>query len=445
MALPLVALSMDINGIGTVLPSIRTGLDTSFARANWVVSASTLAFAVALLPAGRWSARRGRRRVFLVGVVLLGVSGVVCGVAPGIYVLVAARAVQGLAGALCFTTSLAVVDAAFTEERRPAAVGAFGAISGVGAAAGPLIGGAMVAWFSWRGFFIVNAVLCLASVPALLALVPADRPETGAPALPALRLVALSAGVVLAVVAIGSIATRGAGTVLAEVAAALVAFAVAWWSARRPGTSELLLPGVRRAPYLAPTVAVAFASTWAFGVTLVYSAVYLQEVAGYPPLESGALFALYCASFAGVGAGIGPLVRRLGLHASLVGAMALGTVGLVLLMALEAAAPLAVVVVVLIVAGAGQGLCFDCSTASALNGVPLRAAGESSALAQAARLVGFSVGVALSATIAADLGTAAHDLPDTVRAVFAVAAGVSLIGTVVTLFLRAPALSTIGA
>ncbi len=97
MALPLVALSMDINGIGTVLPSIRTGLHTSFARANWVVSASTLAFAVALLPAGRWSARRGRRRIFLVGVVLLGVSGVVCGVTPGIYLLVAARAVQGLA------------------------------------------------------------------------------------------------------------------------------------------------------------------------------------------------------------------------------------------------------------------------------------------------------------------------------------------------------------
>lgn len=425
---------MDVNGIGTILPAVSRSFDVSAAQTNWVVSASTLIFAITLFPAGRWCARHGRRVPLLAGVVLLGASGVVATAAPDLWVLVGARAVQGFASALCFTTSLAVVDAAFDEARRPTAIGAFGAISGVGAALGPLVGGAAVDLVSWRAFFALNALLCVAAVPVLLLLVPPDGEARGdLPRLPGFRLAALSTGVVLTVVAVGSSATRGlcSPAVLAEALVALVAFGAAAWSARRPGPDRLLLESVRRSRYLWPTVVTAFSSTWAFGVTVVYASVYLQQVAHFDAFDAGGLFALYCASFAAAGAVVGPLVRREGPLRSLVVAMAIGTLGLVALAALGSAPPLAVVILVLVVAGAGQGLCFDGSTASALVGVPVDAAGEASAVAQASRLIGFSLGVAVSGSLAAGLADAGRGISTEVRAVFALSAAVSLLGLVV--------------
>ncbi len=471
MALPLAALSMDVNGIGTVLPAIRSGLGTTFGQSNWVVTAATLAFAVALLPAGRWCARHGRRVALLAGVVALGVASLLAAAAPDLGVLVAARVLQGVAGALCFTTSLAEVASAFDEEHRPAAVGAFGAISGIGAAAGPLVGGAVVDWWTWRGFFLVNAVLCLASVPALLVLLPPDRQDPSdrsegqdrsegtAWPLARLRLALASGALVLGVVALGAAATRGFGSpsVLAGGTAAVVLLAAAVVGGRvlggrvlggrvvggnrsRAGAAgrptllspTLLSPAVRSAPLLRPGVVVAASSTWAFGVTLVYATVYLEQEARLGPFVAGACFAAYCAAFAVAGPAVGPLVRRWGLLPSLAASMAFGTVGLVALALLGATSPLAVVVLVLVVAGAGQGLCFDCSTDAGLDGVPPSAAGESSAVVQVARLAGFSVGVAVSAAVAGGSIDRPGDVAGAVAAVFGVAAGVSAVGTVAT-------------
>jgi MFS family permease len=443
MALPLVALSMDVNGIGTVLPAIARSLDIGWARANLVVSASTVAFAVALLPAGYATYRWGHRSLLLLGVSALGLASLLCAVAPGLGVLAVGRALQGAAGAFCFTTSLAVVAAGFDEARRPAAIGAWGAISGVGAAAGPLVGGALVDLVSWRAFFVVTGGLALVSLPALWVLVgrrpsPSASEVSGAsgaaPAAPWrwARLVALSAGLVLAIGATGLVARDGwaSPTVAVTGAAGLALLGLVLWSGRRPGTAPLVRPTVRRAPLFGATGVAAFASTWGFGVTVVYAAVYLQDVRGYSALGAGGVFAVYCALFALAGTVVGPLVRRIGPARTLAPAMAVGTVGLAALALLGASTPLAVVVVALAVAGAGQGLCFDTTSVTALSGVEVASAGEASAVAQAFRLIGFSLGVTVSASVATraalGLGTG---VSAQYRAAMVVAATASLLGT----------------
>ncbi len=437
MALPLMALSMDVNGIGTVLPTIARSLGIEAAQANLVVSSSSGAFALALLPAGYATYRWGHRTLLLPGVLVLGLASVVCAAAPGLGMLVVGRALQGVAGAVCFTTSLAVVAAGFDEARRPAAIGAWGAVSGVGAAAGPLVGGVLADLVSWRYFFVVTGGLALVSLPVLWRLVarrdspPPEGSQTAAQ-LPWKRLVALSIGLVGAIGATGLVAHDGwtSPKVVVTGSAGLALCGLAVWTGRRPGSVPLVRPSVRRAPLFGATATAAFASNWGFGVTIVYAAIYLQDVRGYSALGAGGVFAVYCVLFALAGALLGPLVRRLGLASALPSAMAVGTLGLVALAALGASTPAAVVFVALALAGAGQGLCFDTTSVSAMWRVDVTSSGEASALIQAFRMIGFTLGITVSASAAARTESYfGSGVVDQYRAVMAVAAVASLLGT----------------
>ena len=343
MCLPLLAQSLDVSGIGLLLPSIGADLDAGPTALGWVMNANPLAFGALLLTAGWVADRFGPRALLLTGVGAFGVASALCAVAPSTGFLIAARATQGLASAACFTTSLAVVSATFDERRRPGAIGAWGAVSGAGSAFGPLLAGALAATLGWRWFFVINAPLCLLAVPVIAVLTrpaaatPADpvalprhgrrdtstRTGTGIGPTNGLGLAAVAVGFVALSLAVGSSVPPAARLVPALLAAAALAVL---WHGRRAGR-PVVDPAALAGPWSRAALAVGFSSTWAFGVVLVIGSAMLQQVRGMGPMAAGTTFLAFSGAFALAGAAVGRMVRRAGVGTTMGAGMALTVVG----------------------------------------------------------------------------------------------------------------------
>src|SRR4051794_30313693 len=155
-------LMLDIAVVNTALPHMARSLHATLSGLQWVVDAYTLALATVVLSAGAWADRRGRRHVFLLGLVVFTVASAACAAAPGIVVLDVARGAQGLGAAVLFACSLALLAAAFPAPgERAKALGAYGATIGSSFAVGPLLGGIMTSGLGWRAIFLVNVPLGL--------------------------------------------------------------------------------------------------------------------------------------------------------------------------------------------------------------------------------------------------------------------------------------------
>ena len=181
LSLPILALSIDANGVVVLLPTMARDLGMSPVASSSVITVASVAFAAPLILIGRVATRVGPRLVLFVGVAAFGVSSAICALAGESWVLMGGRVLQGVASACCFATSLAAIDAVFDTERLPIAVGIWGAIGGVGSAAGPLVASLIGNTWSWRVFFGVNLgilVVTLVALPFLTPPLPADR--TGA-------------------------------------------------------------------------------------------------------------------------------------------------------------------------------------------------------------------------------------------------------------------------
>src|SRR3954465_8925732 len=151
--------------VTVALPSIRTDLGASLQQLEWTVNAYTLAFAVALIPGAAIGDRFGRKRTFLAGLALFTASSAAAALAPGASELVAARAAQGIGGAIVAPLTLTLLAEAFPPERRGAALGIWSGISGLGIALGPLVGGAVVDGLSWQWIFWINVPMGIALLP----------------------------------------------------------------------------------------------------------------------------------------------------------------------------------------------------------------------------------------------------------------------------------------
>src|SRR5262249_23579000 len=150
-------LMLDISVINTALTKIAHGLDTGLGGLQWVVDAYTIPLAATVLTAGAIADRFGRRKLFLLGLVLFTASSALCGGASGIEMLVAARAVQGIGGSMMFATALALISQVTPQrDERAKALAAYGAAIGASFALGPFIGGTLTEVFGWRAIFLVN-------------------------------------------------------------------------------------------------------------------------------------------------------------------------------------------------------------------------------------------------------------------------------------------------
>ncbi len=284
---------LDATVVNVALPTIGRQFGASLGGLQWTVTAYTLTLAGLILLGGALGDRLGRRRVFMVGVGWFALASALCGLAPSIGVLIAARTLQGIGGALLTPGSLAIIQAAFAAEDRPRAVGAWSGLGGVAGAVGPLLGGWIVQTAGWRWVFLLNLPLAV----LVIAVAARHVPETSDPSAQGRFDVA---GAVLAALALAGItyalieATSGggpAGPVTAAViglAAAVVFVRVERHRSRAPDRVPPMLPlDVFASRQFTSVNVVTFLVYGAFSGVIFLLVLQLQLVAGFSPLAAG--------------------------------------------------------------------------------------------------------------------------------------------------------------
>jgi EmrB/QacA subfamily drug resistance transporter len=394
---------LDTTIVNVALPSIGEDLGFKDASLPWVVNAYLLTFGGFLLLGGRLGDLFGHRRLFLIGLALFTVASVGCGLADSQEVLIIARAVQGLGGAVVAVIALSLVMTLFTEPgERAKAMGVIGFVAAGGGSVGVLLGGVLTDLLSWNWIFLVNVPVGAVVFALVVLLLPADG-EAHPGRLDVAGSVAVTAALMLAVYAIvngnetGWVTGRTLGLLGAGVAL-LIAFFVIEARSREP-----LMPlGLFRLRNVA--VANGVGVLWAAGMFAWFflSALYMQLVLGYSPLEVGLGFLPANLIMAVFSIGLSAkLVMRLGIRLPLAVGLVLAAIGLVLF----ARAPVdgSFVVDVLpgmILLGLGAGMAFNPVLLAAMSDVEPDDAGIASGIVNTAFMMGGALGLAVLASLA---------------------------------------------
>jgi EmrB/QacA subfamily drug resistance transporter len=216
---------IDGSALNVALPSLQASLGASGAQLLWVINAYLLMLAALILVGGSLGDRLGRKKVFMAGIALFMLASLACGLAPTIGLLIAARVVQGIGGALMIPGSLAIIGASFAPDTRGRAIGTWSAASTLVTIAGPVLGGVLAGAGLWRGVFLINLPLGLAALAVLLRKVPESRDEAASGAIDYLGAALVSLG--LAGLTYGFISAPGYGFADPRVYLALVGGALA--------------------------------------------------------------------------------------------------------------------------------------------------------------------------------------------------------------------------
>jgi EmrB/QacA subfamily drug resistance transporter len=385
---------LDATVVNVALERIGRDLDADFAGLQWTVNAYTLTLAALILLGGSLGDRFGRRRVFVVGVVWFALASLLCGLAPDIRTLVAARALQGVGGALLTPGSLAIISAAFSGPDRAAAIGAWSGLGGVAGAIGPFVGGWLVEW-NWRAVFLLNLPLAVVIVVVAVRHVPETRDPEAAPHLDwpgTVAVVAGLAGLTYALTAASdgwSAAVVGTGLLGVGALAAFVAVEL-----RSP--HPLVPPRLFADRLFTATNAVTLLVYAALGAMFVLLVLHLQVVAGYSPLLAGTALLPVTVLMLIFSARVGALGQRFGPRLFLTAGPLVSAVGVLMLRAIGPDADyLLDVLPGAVVFGAGLTLTVAPLTATVLGAAPDRFAGVASgvnnAVARAAGLLAVAV------------------------------------------------------
>jgi len=283
---------LDSTVVNVALPTIGRELHTSLSGLQWTVNAYTLTLAGLILLGGALGDRFGRRRVFLIGVIWFALASALCGVAPDIDVLIAARALQGIGGALLTPGSLAIIQSTFTPDERPRAIGAWSGLGGVAGAIGPFLGGWIVGSIGWRWIFLINLPLAVAVVAIGARHVPESRDpsahgrfDIAGSVLTALAL----AGITDALIeASSSSLIRVLVPAAVGVAAGVAFVALELHRGRHADRVPPMLPlSIFRNREFTAINVITFMVYGAMGAVFFLLVLDLQVVAGFSPLEAG--------------------------------------------------------------------------------------------------------------------------------------------------------------
>jgi EmrB/QacA subfamily drug resistance transporter len=325
---------LDATIVNVALPRIGRQFDASVAGLQWTVNAYTLTLAGLILLGGSLGDRFGRRKVFMIGVVWFAVASALCGLAPSIGVLIGARALQGIGGALLTPGALAIIQASFTPADRPRAIGAWSGLGGVAGAIGPFLGGWLIAAAGWRWAFLLN--LPVAAVVLLVAArhVPESRDESehhGFDVLGAALAALTLAGVTYALTE----APSGSMTAVTVAAVLGVAAGVAFVVVERRrsggrGPSPMLPLGIFRSRQFTAVNVVTFIVYGGMGVQFFLLVVDLQVVAGYSPVVAGTALLPVTILMLLLSSRMGALAQRIGPRYPLTAGLILAAAGMAL-------------------------------------------------------------------------------------------------------------------
>lgn len=401
---------LDATVVNIALPSAQADLGFSDGNRQWIVTAYSLAFGSLLLLGGRLSDLMGRKRTFVIGLIGFAVASALGGAAGSFELLVAARALQGVFGALLAPTALAVLTTTFVvPKERARAFGVFGAIAGAGGAVGLLLGGFLTEAFDWRWNLYINVVIAAIALVGALAFVPSVARSGPRPKLDLPGTVLVSAALFGLVYGFSNAETDGWDSpltwgMLVGAGVLLVVFVLWQRRAAHPLLPlSIVLDRNRAAAYLS----VLIAGAGMFGIFL-FVTYYLQITLGYSPIQTGLSF-LPMIGMLVLAAQLGTnlLVPRLGPKVMVPAGMTLGAIGMIWLTSLTASSEYVPnVLLPLMTLGFAMGTIMPAAMQTATLGVDRQFAGVASAMVNTSQQVGGSIGTAVLNTIAA---TAAAD------------------------------------
>jgi EmrB/QacA subfamily drug resistance transporter len=401
---------LDATVVAVALPAIGADLDAGMAGLQWTVNAYTLTLAALILLGGSAGDRFGRRRVFLVGVVWFAAASLLCGLAPTVELLVVARALQGVGGALLTPGSLAILQASFHPEHRARVIGAWSGLAGIASAAGPFVGGWLVEAVSWRWVFLLNLPLAAVVVAVTVRHVPESRDPAADPgfdvagaALGAASLAALTWGLV-------TWGEAGAGPAAAGLVAAGVGLAVAFVVTERRRPAPMLPLTVFESSLFRAANAVTFLVYAALGGVFFLLVITLQVVAGFGAVAAGAALLPVTVLMLLLSARAGALAERIGPRLPMTVGPLVAAVGVALLAGVDPTTTyLTGVLPGMTLLGLGLSATVAPLTATVLAAAPERHAGLASGVNNAvARTAGLLAVAALPAVVGLS-GTAYAD------------------------------------
>jgi len=401
MCFALFMIMLDNTVVNVALPSIQRSLHTTLGNLEWTVNAYTLTFGVLLVTGGRMGDIFGRRRMFLSGVVLFAVSSAAIGLAPSDSLLIAGRAIQGVGAAFMMPATLSIITNTFPAAERGRAIGTWAGVSALALALGPVVGGALTQYVSWRAIFFINVPVAVGAVAVTLFATHESRDETIDRTIDIPGIATLSIGLTALILALVESTSWGWGStkviaLLAIAAIGLVAFMLV--ELKYSAAPMVQFEFFKSRTFFGANL-VAFIVSFAMLAMFFLTALYIQNILGYSPLQAGVRFLPTTLMIVLIAPIAGRLADRIGPRPPMVVGLALSTLSLFLQTRITVSSGYTDLLPAFVLMGIGMALVMSPMSTAAMNAVPATKAGVASGILSMNRMVGGTFGVALLGTV----------------------------------------------
>jgi EmrB/QacA subfamily drug resistance transporter len=393
---------LDNTVVNVALPSIQKALAVSQSELEWVVVAYALTFATFMLTGGKLADYFGRRRLFIIGMVVFTASSLACGLASNAGLLIGARTVQGVGAAIMNPATLGIITATFPPRQRGMAIGIWAGVSAMALAIGPLVGGLLTEKVDWSWIFFINLPVGVFGIVVARWAIDESRDTSHEQRLDIPGLASSAIGLFALTYALIEANTYGWTStriliLFAVAAVALTSFVLLELHQRVP---MLDLSLFKNATFAGANAAMGLVALAMFGI-FFFNSLFLQHILGYSPIQTGALFLPMTLLIILIAPQAGRLSDRIGSRWLVGTGMALVTVSLILFGTLDASSDFWNILPGLVAGGLGMSMTMAPTTAAALSAVPTDKAGVGSAVLNAFRQVGGSLGIAIMGALVA--------------------------------------------
>src|SRR5215213_9821928 len=409
MCFALFMIMLDNTVVNVALPSIQNDLDATLSGLEWTVNIYTLAFAVLLVTGGRLGDILGRRKMFLFGVVVFALSSASIGLSPNEGWLVAGRALQGIGAAFMMPATLSIITVTFPPEERGKAIGTWAGVSALALAIGPVVGGALTEYVSWRAIFFLNLPVAVGAVVVTLFAAHESRDETVGRRVDIPGIAGITVALTALVFALveGNQWGWGSPAIISLLVLSVVAMIAFVIVEKRAAAPVVDFDALRSKQFLGANI-VAFMVSFGMLAMFFFLALYMQNILGFSPLEAGVRFlpATVVIIFAGPIAG--RLADRVGPRPLMVTGMLITAGSLFWQSRIDVHTSYGFLAPAFVLMGLGMGLVMSPMSMAAMNAVDRTKAGVASGTLSMFRMVGGTFGVAALGALVASVGR--HDL-----------------------------------
>lgn len=396
---------LDVSIVNVALASLGREFHAGTALVAWIVDAYAIAFACTLLPGGALGDRIGAKRAFIAGFAVFGVASAGCALAPSIHVLIGMRVLQGIGASTLVPCSLALISQAVGDDakQRAKAISLWTAVASGALAAGPVVGGALIATLGWRAIFGINIPLCIAAIWLTLRLTEETEPRPGrfdfaGQVLSVLTLLGATTGIIEG-------GALGLGAPMVQISCAVCILGAIAFVVVESRTGDPMVPlGFFRSRTFSAAVAVGLAINAGLYGTLFMLALYLQHSQGYTPLAVGFAFIPLAIVLAASNVIAGPVMSHFGLRRPMIAGLCIALAGFALLFLYDAHTPYWELLPAIVIIPSGIGMAVPSMTSALLGEIPKARSGIASGVLNTVRQAAGALGVAIAAALIAHDG-----------------------------------------